>query len=176
MPKLFEGEVKARGVNGTLMCEAGSASAKGPQVSARVKIEKGQKAKDAAGRVVEVGEEELVWYATVTDKTRERTIESLKHFGLRAAVARQFVENAEAGEYGKAPLAAGFGSKVASLTLEIDEYQGKKKTKIQWVNGPEGGGRNKAADAPEMKLDLDAPDEEGDEIKKSAEDDAPWNK
>ena len=175
MPKLFEGELKARGCNGTLMSEEGSANAKGPQISARFKIELKMTAKDDRGKAIEVGGEELVWYQTVTEKTRERIVESLVNAGLRRAVARQFVENIESGIFGKVPIAVGFGSKVCSLTVEIDEWKEKKKSKIQWVNGPDGGGRNKAENAPEMKLDLNAPDEDGDE-EEAGDSDAPWNK
>jgi hypothetical protein len=177
MGQNFEGEVKARGVNGTLMSEAGSATAKGPQVSARFKMEPGQKGRDERGKPLEVGGVELAWYATVTENTRERIIDGLVNAGLRRAVARQFIENTEAGNYGKAPLAAGFGSKVCSLTVEIDEYKGKKKTKIQWINGPEGGRESKAQNAPEMKLDLNAPDEDGDNLPEGdGDDEAPWNR
>ena len=174
MAQNFTGEVKARGVNGTLMSEAGSATAKGPQISARFKIEGGQKAKDERGKPYEASGVELTWYPTLTDKTRERIIDSLVHAGLRRKVAEQFVEMTEAGNYGKAPLGANFGSKVCSLTVEIDEYQGKKKTKIQWINGPEGGRASKAENAPEMKLDLNVADDDDDAG--SAEDEAPWNR
>jgi len=173
MAQNFEGEIKARGVNGTLMSEEGSATSKGPQVSCKYKMEPGQKGKDERGKALDVGGVELAWYATVTENTRERIIDGLVHAGLRRAVARQFIENTEAGNYGKVPLAAGFGSKVCSLTIEIDEYKGKKKTKIQWVNGPEGGRASKAQNAPEMKLDLNAADDDEDSGS-GDDDDAPW--
>jgi hypothetical protein len=174
MAQNFTGEVKARGVNGTLMSEAGSATAKGPQISARFKIEGGQKAKDERGKPYDAGGAELTWYTTLTDKTRERTIDSLVYAGLRRKVAEQFVEMTEAGSYGKAPLAANFGSKVCSLTLGLNN---KGKTRIEWVNGPEGGRASKAENAPEMKLDLNAPDEDGDNMPEGdGDDEAPWNR
>lgn len=175
MAQNFTGEVKARGVNGTLMSEAGSATAKGPQISARFKIEGGQKAKDERGKPYEASGVELTWYTTLTDKTRERIIEMLVHTGLRRKIAEQFVEMTDAGSYGKAPLGANFGSKVCSLTVEIDEYQGKKKTKIQWINGPEGGRASKAENAPEMKLDLSVADDD-DDAGSADDDEAPWNR
>lgn len=173
----FSGEIKARGVNGTLMSEEGSATSKGPSVSCKYKMEPGQKGKDERGKPYEVGGVELIQYATVTENTRERIIDGLVHSGLRRAVARQFIENTEVGNYGKVPLAAGFGSKVCSLTVEIDEYKGKKKTKIQWVNGPEGGRAGKSQNAPEMKLDLNAADDDDEDGGSAgADDDAPWEK
>ncbi|MEK9724543.1 MAG: hypothetical protein VW405_13815 [Rhodospirillaceae bacterium] len=174
MAQNFTGEVKARGVNGTLMSEAGSATSKGPQISARFTIAVGQQAKDERGQPYDASGVELIWYTTLTENTRERLIDSLTHAGLRRKVAEQFVENTEAGNYGKAPLAAGFGSKVCSLTVEIDEYKGKKKTKVQWVNGPEGGRASKAENAPEMKLDLNVADDDDDTG--GADDEAPWNR
>lgn len=176
MAQNFTGEVKARGVNGTLMCEEGSATSKGPQISARFKLEPGQKAKDERGKPLDVGGTELTWYTTLTDKTRERTIDSLVYAGLRRKVAEQFVENTEAGMYGKAPLGANFGSKVCSLTLELNN---KGKTRIEWVNGPEGGRASKAANAPEMKLDLSVADDDDDASGADAggaDDEAPWNR
>jgi hypothetical protein len=175
MGQNFEGEVKARGVNGTLMSEAGKETSKGPQISARFKFESGQKGKDSRGKPLDVGGVELVWYATVTDKTRERIIGELVFAGLRPVVAKQFVENTEAGNYGKAPLAANFGSKVCSATVEINPRNGKSR--IEWINGPEGGRASKAQKAPEMKLDLNAPDEEGDNLPEGdGDDEAPWNR
>ena len=173
MAQNFEGEVKARGVNGTLMSEAGKETSKGPQISARFKFESGQKGKDSRGKPLDVGGVELVWYATVTNKTRERTIDSLVYAGLRRKVAEQFVEMTEAGSYGKAPLAANFGSKVCSLTLGLNN---KGKTRIEWVNGPEGGRASKAQNAPEMKLDLSVADDDDDLDDGSADDEAPWNR
>lgn len=152
------------------MSEAGSSTAKGPQISARFKMELGQKGREERGKSIDVGGQELVMYKTLTSNTKERIIDELCKGGLRRAVAKQFVENTEAGEYGKAPIAAGFGSKLCSLTVEIVTYQGKKKTKIQWVNGPEGGRASKAENAPEMKLDLNAADDEDED----SGEDAPW--
>lgn len=172
MAILFEGEVKARGVEGTLMSEAGSSTAKGPSVSMMFKIEKGQKAKDERGRPLEVGEKELAAYFTVTENTRERIIDSLVHAGMRRAVARQFIANTENGDYGALDAKkCGFGKTICSLTVEIDEYKGKKKTRIQWVNGPEGGRAGKAENAPKMEINYDAPDEDGDD---TDDDDVPY--
>jgi hypothetical protein len=161
MVVLFKGEVKTRGVKGSLMSEEGSATAKGPTVSMMFKIEKGQKAKDDHGRPIEVDEIELAAYFTVTENTRERIIDSLVHAGMRRAIARQFIENTEQGDYGGVDAEkSGFGGKVCSLTVEIDEYKGKKKTKVQWVNGPEGGRASKSANAPKMEIDYNAPDDD----------------
>ncbi len=86
MPQNFEGEIKARGVNGTLMSEAGSATSKGPSVSCKFKMEAGQKAKDERGKALDVSGTELAWYATVTENTRERIIDGLVHAGLKRGV------------------------------------------------------------------------------------------
>ena len=84
-------ERSARGVNGTLMSEAGKETSKGPQISARFKFESGQKGETVvASRWT--SEASSLWYATVTNKTRERTIDSLVYAGLRRKVAEQFVE------------------------------------------------------------------------------------
>ncbi len=38
------------------------------------------------------------------------------------------------GSVGDVPSEAGFGTKVSSLVVEIDEYQGKKRTRVKWMN------------------------------------------
>ena len=155
MAQNFTGEVKARGVNGTLMSEAGSATAKGPQISARFKIESGQKAKDERGKPYEASGVELTWYATLTEKTRDRIEEHLKNTGMKDAWVKAFLDKAEGGQFGsvKNPK-CGFGDVVCSLSVEIDEYQGKKKSKIQWINNADGG--RKRMD----EIDLEVEDDE----------------
>ena len=44
---------------------------------------------------------------------------------------------------------------VGSLSVEIDEYQGKKKSKIQWLNAADGGGRKRMDE-----IDLEVEDDE----------------
>ena len=116
----------------------------GPEISARFKIEGGQKARMRRGKPYEAGGAELTWYTTLTNDPRAHH----RQPGLRGPASQgrqQFVEMTEAGSYGKAPLAANFGSKVCSLTLGLNN---KGKTRIRWVNGPEGGRASKAQNAP----------------------------
>lgn len=83
------------------------------------------------------------------------------------AASRAFLDKAEGGQFGsvKNPK-CGFGDVVGSLSVEIEEYQGKKKSKIQWLNAADGGGRKRMDE-----IDLEV---EGDEDEAS---DAPdWQK
>lgn len=150
MAKLFETDgVLARGVNGTLMTEQKSSGR--VSVSAQFKINAGQKANDDQGREVSVAGSTLTWFSTVSEKTRQRTIESLVFAGLPEATAERIIEMAESGRCGKVPEKYGFGSKDVSLACSIETYEGRTNTRVGWVNKP-GGRKSKAADLEELDL------------------------
>jgi len=150
MAKLFETDgVLAKGVNGTLMTELKSSGR--VSVSAQFKIVSGQKANDADGREVSVAGTTLTWFSTVSEKTRQRTIESMVYAGLSELAAERVIELAESGQCGKVGERYGFGSKEVSLACTIEMYEGKQQTRISWVNQP-GGRRSKAADLKELDL------------------------
>lgn len=150
MAKLFETDgVLARGVPGTLMTEQKSSGR--ISVSAQFKINSGQKANDDQGREVSVAGNTLTWFSTVSEKTRQRTIESMMYAGLSEQAAERVIELAEAGRCGKVPEKYGFGSRDVSLYCQIEEYEGKKQTRVAWVN-QSGGRRSKAADLEELDL------------------------
>lgn len=150
MPKLFDTDgVLARGVNGTLMTEekkSGKIS-----VSAQFKILPGQKATDENGREISVAGTTLTWFSTVSEKTRQRTIESMHFAGLSMEAAERIIDLAESGRCGKVPEKYGFGSKDVSLNCQIDTYEGKSNTRIAWVNKP-GSRKNRADDLEELDL------------------------
>lgn len=113
MAKLFESDgVLARGVNGTLMTEQ-KASGR-VSVSAQFKINSGQKANDDQGREVSVAGTTLTWFSTISEKTRQRTIESMAFAGLSMEAAERIIDLAESGRCGKVPEKYGFGSKDVS--------------------------------------------------------------
>lgn len=158
MANLFEGEFKATGVKESLQSKEGKAGGKGPEISAQFKVQEGEHGTDERGAKVSVGGKTLTWYATLTEKTRDRIEEGLKNFGMKEAWVKAFLDKAEGGQFGsvKNPK-CGFGDVVGSLSVEIDEYQGKKKSKIQWLNAADGGGRKRMDE-----IDLEVEDD-GDE-------------
>jgi len=66
----------------------------------------------------------ITWYGYFTDATIERTLESLEH----------------AGWDGESELSApkGLGSKTCSIVVQHEEYDGKMRAKVAWVNGSAG--------------------------------------
>ena len=156
MANLHEGEYKAIGVKESLQSKEGKAGGKGPEISAQFKVQEGESGTDERGAKVSVGGKTLTWYATLTEKTRDRIEEGLKNFGMKEAWVKAFLDKAEGGQFGsvKNPK-CGFGDVVGSLSVEIDEYQGKKKSKIQWLNAADGGGRKRMAES-----DLEGEDDE----------------
>lgn len=156
MPKLFETQgVLAKGVQGTLMTELKEKTGR-VSVSGQFKIEEKQKATDDQGREVSVAGTVLTWFSTITDKTRERTIESMVLSGLTQEAAERIIALAEGGKTGKVPDKFGFGTKQVSLACEINEYDGKTFTRISWVNNP-AGRKSRAADLEELDLGDDVP-------------------
>jgi len=134
---LFSGDaIKAKGVPGSLMTERKEKTGR-VSVSAQFKMEPGETAYDEDGREINVGGQVLTWYSTITDKTRARTIESMVLAGLPENVAEKMIIMAEAGKCGKTSLPQ-FGTQVVALKCKIDDYDGKERTKIEWVNSPTG--------------------------------------
>lgn len=158
MANLFEGEFKAIGVKESLQSKEGKAGGKGPEISAQFKVQEGEHGTDERGAKVNVGGKTLTWYATLTEKTRDRVEEGLKNFGMKEAWVKAFLDKAEGGQFGsvKNPK-CGFGDVVGSLSVEIDEYQGKKKSKVQWLNAADGGGRKRM---DEIDLEVEGDDDE----------------
>ncbi len=150
MAKLFDTDgVLARGVNGTLMTERKSNG--NISVSAQFKISDGQKATDEDGREISVANTTLTWFSTISEKTRQRTIESMHFAGLSMEAAERVIDLAESGRCGKVPEKFGFGSRDVSLNCSIDTYQGKSSTRIAWVNKP-GSRKSRADDVEELDL------------------------
>lgn len=148
--KLFDTDgVLARGVPGTLMTELKSSGR--VSVSAQFKINSGGKANDDQGREISVAGVVLIWFSTVSEKTRQRTIESMVYAGLSEQAAERVIELAESGHCGRVPDKYGFGQRDVSLACSIESYEGKESTRVAWVNQP-GGRRSKAADLKELDL------------------------
>lgn len=71
------------------------------------------------------------WFGFLTDKTTERTIESLRYAGWKGADLSDLSDL----ERDDTP--------VVALVVEHEEYEGKTRAKVQWVNRE--GGRGAAA-------------------------------
>ena len=157
MANLHEGEYKAIGVKESLQSKERKAGGKGPEISAQFKVQEGEHGTDERGQKVSVGGKTLTWYATLTEKTRDRIEEGLKNFGMKEAWVKAFLDKAEGGQFGsvKNPK-CGFGDVVCSLSVEIEEYQGKKKSKIQWINNADGGRKR----MDEIDLEVEGDDDE----------------
>lgn len=67
------------------------------------------------------------WYGYLTEKTAKRTAESLKHCGFKGVDL--------AGDL----MAQGLGSQEVELVIEHEEYEGKTRARVQWVNSLDGG-------------------------------------
>ena len=157
------------------MSEAGSATAKGPQVSARFKMEPGRRGVTSVASRWKSGRRAGV----VRHRHREHPRAHHRRAGqcgLAPRGGRQFIENTEAGNYGRRRSPRASGSKVCSLTVEIDEYKGKED-QDSVDQRSRGWLREQGAERPEMKLDLNAPDEDGDNLPEGdGDDEAPWNR
>lgn len=140
--------VKAKGVPGTLLTEKKDSGR--ISVSLQFKVEPGELGDDENGRPIKIGGQTVTWFSTITDKTRARTIESLELVGLPMAAAEKLISMAEAGQCGKTSTAL-VGTNVVALKCEIETYEGKTNTKVQWVNSL-AGRRTKASQAEELDL------------------------
>lgn len=61
----------------------------------------------------------ITWYGYFTEKTWERTLDSLRYMGWKG----DDLGNLD-----------GLDSNEVELVLDVEEYQGKRRTKVQWVN------------------------------------------
>lgn len=109
MPIIMEGTVRARAIDG----ELGFTKAGKPQVAITFEILEGED----SGR-------NITWYGYFTEATKERTIESLRYCGWKGDDLSD--------------LSSINGEAEVSLVIEHDEYEGKTRAKVQWVNS--GGG------------------------------------
>jgi hypothetical protein len=69
--------------------------------------------------------EHITWYGYFTEKTEERTLESLQHCGWEGDDITDL---------------SGIERNEVQLVVERDEYEGKVRSKVAWVNKPGGGG------------------------------------
>jgi hypothetical protein len=104
-----EGKYKARGVEGAL-----SETSKGnPQVAILIEIIEGEHAG-----------ENYTWYGHFTEKTEERTLESLRHLGWSTDDLTDLT---------------GIDANEVSITIgHEDDQEGKTRARVRWVNAPGG--------------------------------------
>ena len=69
------------------------------------------------------------WFGYFTDKTTDRTLDSLRHCGWDGVDLQ---------------VLTGLGSTEVELIIERKEYNGKERTKVQWVNRLGSGFQQKA--------------------------------
>lgn len=69
--------------------------------------------------------ESIAWYGYFTDKTTERTLESLQHCGWEGTDITDL---------------SGIERNEVQLVVQHEEYEGKVHARVAWVNRPGGGG------------------------------------
>lgn len=151
MAKLFECDgLKAQGEPNSLRTELNGNGRL--QLSAMFKICDNETATDDTRRKVDVGGLRIAWYMTDSaaqdDASRDRLVRSLTAAGVEQDTAEEIVDAGRAGSVGDVPEDAGFGSRVSSLVVEIDEYNGKKRTRVKWVNDIDRKPKTREAGAP----------------------------
>ncbi len=70
--------------------------------------------------------ETMAWFGSFTDKTADKTLEGLRNCGWRGSDL--------------ATASTGPLEQEVSIVVQEEEYQGKVRSKIRWVNRPGGGG------------------------------------
>src|SRR4051812_5203366 len=80
------------------------------------------------------------WFGFLTDKTTERTIESLRYAGWRGSDLSDLSDLSRD------------DTPVVEVVIEHEEYEGKSRPKVQWVNrmGGRGGAGLPAAEAKKL--------------------------
>lgn len=104
----MRGTFKARGIEGAL----GYTSGGNEQVAVRLRIVEG----DEAGH-------EITWHGYFTEKTTERTLESLRHLGWKGDDLFDL---------------SGIDANDVSIVVEEEEYDGKLQSKVRWINAAGG--------------------------------------
>jgi hypothetical protein len=79
----------------------------------------------------------FIWYGFFSEKTIERTMTSLRHCGWTCD---------------DLSVLTGFGSKNVSIVVEEEVYQGKSRTKVQWVNSLDDHGVRMKSELPAAGL------------------------
>lgn len=117
--------------NGTYLARAlggalGKTNAGKPQVAVEFEI----LSAEAAG-------EHITWYGFFSEKTEERTIKSLRLAGWRGD------------DLSDLSSLGGDDAPEVALVIEEETYEGKTRTKVQWVNAPGAGLAMKSEMSPE---------------------------
>jgi hypothetical protein len=111
-PQIPEGTYRARGVPGSI--QLGTTDNGNPQVAASFELLD----ETHAGKSVP-------WYGYFTDKTQKRTLEALRIAGW----SNDDLDNIE-----------GFGDTEVDIVVEHNEWEGKVRARVAWVNRPGSGG------------------------------------
>lgn len=96
---------KARGIQAAL----GKTSNGNPQVAVELEITEGERQGDT-----------LTWYGYFTDKTEERTIQSLRLLGWEGDDLSSLI---------------GIDQNEVTIVVEEEEYDGQVREKVKWING-----------------------------------------
>lgn len=134
----------------------------------------GQKGTDQVVVTFEIREGEhkgdvIDWYGFFTEKTGQRTVESLRHCGCTFPGDDVFDT-------------AGLGTKDVQIVVEHEEYKGQTKARVQWVNELGAGLKPmetaaKASFKDRMKATLLLVKQQRPALTEAeAEDDIPWGK
>lgn len=109
--------------NGEVACQIGYSKNKGtPQIAVCLEILRGP----YAGQ-------RITWMGYFTDKTEERTLQSLRLLGFEGADIDKFESQRPTNE--------------VIAVVEHETYEGKLRAKVAWINDPSFGGGMKMADA-----------------------------
>lgn len=101
---------------GELACQFGrSGQKKTPQVCVTFEVLRGPEAG-----------QRISWFGYFTDKTADRTLESLRICGFVGEDMDRFWEQRPENE--------------VQIIVEHEEFDGKTRAKVQWINNPGGGG------------------------------------
>lgn len=63
----------------------------------------------------------ITWFGHFTDKTLERTLDSLRHMGWQSDNIAELDD---------------LGTNEVEIVIDEEEYDGKVRSKVRWVNGP----------------------------------------
>ena len=77
--------------------------------------------------------EQITWIGHFTEKTQERTIESLQHFGWKGDDLSELADLDAEGCQRLLP-------EIVEFACDVESYEGETQLKVKWVNKP-GAGR-----------------------------------